>query len=127
MDRWEGKVVLVTGASRGIGAEIARQLAKNGMKVIAAARTLDKLQELAAGVKREFNVDIYPMRCDVKEEKDILKIFKWADEKLDGIDVLINNVAVLHNETIIGKLMLLFAFLSFPLFFIFFFFLVLSL
>jgi NADP+-dependent farnesol dehydrogenase len=126
MDHWKDKAALVTGASAGIGAEIVRQLAKNGIKVIAAARRLDKLQELATGIKREFNVDIYPMRCDVKEEEDILKTFKWADEKLGGVDVLINNAAVLYKESIIGKL-LLFTFLCFPLFFILFFFLALSL
>jgi len=104
MDHWKGKAALVTGASVGIGAEIVRQLAKNGMKVIAVAKRLDKLQELAASVKREFNIDIHPMRCDVEQEENILRIFKWADEKLGGIDVLINNAGVIHYNTIIGKL-----------------------
>ncbi|XP_026830693.1 farnesol dehydrogenase-like isoform X2 [Ooceraea biroi] len=104
MDHWEGKVALVTGASVGIGASIARELAKNGMKVIAVARRLEKLQELAANIKDEYKTDIYPMQCDVQKEEDILKVFEWAHEKLGGVDVLVNNAGVVHLETIIeGK------------------------
>ena len=44
MERWRGKVALVTGASVGIGAEIARQLVKNGMTVIGCARTQEKVE-----------------------------------------------------------------------------------
>ncbi|EZA60098.1 Dehydrogenase/reductase SDR family member [Ooceraea biroi] len=101
MDRWEGKVVLVTGASAGIGAAIARELAKNGMKVIAVARRLEKLQELAANIKGEYKADIYPMQCDVQKEEDILRVFKWANEKLGGVDVLVNNAGVVYTDPII--------------------------
>ncbi|RLU15107.1 hypothetical protein DMN91_012994 [Ooceraea biroi] len=104
MDRWEGKVALVTGASAGIGVAIARELAKNGMKVIAVARRLEKLQELVANIKGEYKADIYPMQCDVQKEEDILRVFKWANEKLGGVDVLVNNAGVVHPEPIIeGK------------------------
>ncbi|XP_014476931.1 PREDICTED: farnesol dehydrogenase-like [Dinoponera quadriceps] len=101
MERWAGKVALVTGASAGIGAQITKMLAQNGMKVIAAARRLEKLEELAAYIKREYKVEIYPITCDVRKEEDILKVFKWANDKLGGVDVLVNNAGVLWNETII--------------------------
>lgn len=104
MDRWTGKVALVTGASVGIGAQITRELAKNGMKVIAIARRLDKLQELAADIKREHKVDVYPLACDVRKEEDILNVFKWTEMKLGGVDVLINNAGALASEPIIGEL-----------------------
>lgn len=103
MDRWAGKVALVTGASVGIGAQITKMLAKHGMKVIAAARRIDKLEELATCIRREFKIEIYPIACDVRKEEDILKVFKWADDKLGGIDVLVNNAGILLNTTIIGK------------------------
>ncbi|CAL1683225.1 unnamed protein product [Lasius platythorax] len=101
MDRWVGKVALVTGASVGIGAQITKSLAKSGMKVIAIARRLEKLEELAASIKRECNGEIYPMKCDVRQEEEILEVFKRAEEKLGGVDVLINNAGVLSPEPII--------------------------
>jgi len=120
MDRWTGKVALVTGASVGIGMQIAIILAKNGMKVIIAARRANKLQELMVKVKREYNVDLYPIRCDVKEEKDILKMFNWAALTLGGVDVLINNAGTISKELISGKLSFFFFFFPFiPHFLIF--------
>ncbi|XP_077256280.1 farnesol dehydrogenase-like [Temnothorax americanus] len=101
MDRWIGKVAMITGASAGIGAQITRALAKNGMKVIAVARRLEKLEELAKNIKREFKAEVYTMQCDVRQEENILKVFKWAEERLSGIDVMINNAGVISNETII--------------------------
>jgi len=104
MDRWKGKVALVTGASTGIGWEISISLAKNGIKVIAVATRLDKLQELAHKIKQEYDIEIYPMKCNLRHEDDILKIFKWAIDTFNGIDILINNAAVIFNTPLSGKL-----------------------
>ncbi|XP_029161322.1 farnesol dehydrogenase-like [Nylanderia fulva] len=101
MDRWAGKVALVTGASVGIGAQITKALAKSGMKVIAIARRLEKLEELATNINSECNGKVYPMKCDVRQEEEILQVFKRAEEELGGVDVLINNAGVISVEPII--------------------------
>lgn len=44
MERWEGRVVLVTGASVGIGSAVARTLVQHGMKVVGCARSVDKVE-----------------------------------------------------------------------------------
>ena len=51
MDRWTGRVALVTGASAGLGAALAKTLASKGLKVVACARRIEKLQELASECK----------------------------------------------------------------------------
>ncbi|XP_072758685.1 farnesol dehydrogenase-like isoform X1 [Anoplolepis gracilipes] len=101
MYRWAGKVALVTGASVGIGAQITTELAKNGMKVVAVARRLEKLKELAANINGKFKGEVHPLQCDVQKEKDILEVFKWTEEKFGGVDVLINNAGVVSAESII--------------------------
>ncbi len=56
MDRWRNRVALVTGASSGIGAACAALLAQKGMKVVACARRVDRIQEMA---EKEPNVRPY--------------------------------------------------------------------
>ncbi|XP_020280646.1 farnesol dehydrogenase-like isoform X2 [Pseudomyrmex gracilis] len=65
------------------------------MKVIAVARRVDKLQELAADVQRKFNAKLHFVKCDVEKEEEILEVFKWAEKHLGGVDVLINNAGII--------------------------------
>ncbi|KAL2718388.1 dehydrogenase/reductase SDR family member 11-like [Vespula squamosa] len=102
MERWSGKTALVTGASAGIGAKIAEELAKHGLKVVAIARRLNKLEELKTKVEeKKLPGKIYPMKCDVSKEEEILNVFKWIKEKLGEVNVLINNAGIIVNEKII--------------------------
>jgi short-subunit dehydrogenase len=77
-------------------------MAKYDMRIIAIATRLEKLQELARNIKYEDDIDIYPMKCDLRQTEDILNVFKWAFDTFNGIDVLVNNAAVAINQTFIG-------------------------
>lgn len=101
MNRWIGKVAVVTGASSGIGEAIAMTLVKNGLKVVGLARRIDKLKKITeqiASAKGTF----YPTQCDVTKEEEILKAFEFA-KSLGGVDILINNAGIAFPEPIIGK------------------------
>lgn len=129
MERWSGKIALVTGASVGIGAKIAEELAEHGLKVVAIARRFNKLEELKTRVEEQkLPGKIYPMRCDVSKEEEILNVFKWIKEELGEVNVLVNNAAIIVNEKIIGEESSFF--LSFILllhiFFLYFFFLAMN-
>jgi short-subunit dehydrogenase len=82
----KGKVVIITGASSGIGLATARLLARHGAKVALAARSRDKLNQLAAEL-----ADSFAIPTDMRSEKDIRKMTKKVLEHFGRIDVLINN------------------------------------
>jgi NAD(P)-dependent dehydrogenase (short-subunit alcohol dehydrogenase family) len=81
----EGKVVLVTGASSGIGAALARKLVEAGSEVVAAARRQDLLEGLGAAA---------PVRVDLSDPADALRLADEALERFGRVDVLVNNAGV---------------------------------
>ena len=81
-----GKVAIVTGASSGLGARFATVLAEAGAEVVATARRLDRLEELA----RERSA-IHPVRCDVTDDDDRKRLVEAALERHGRIDVCVNN------------------------------------
>ncbi len=94
MGKWIGRVAVVTGASSGIGLAVATALVEHGMKVIGAARNLERLKELEKSLQGTF----IPVQCDVTDENDVVSLFQVAKDKFSGIDVLINN-AGLNKDT----------------------------
>ena len=86
----EKKVVIVTGASRGIGREIAKELANEGNYVIA---NFNKSEKEAQNLKNEFNnIDIF--KCDVSKRDEVKNMVNFAIEKYGKIDVLVNNAGI---------------------------------
>ncbi|MGV3620485.1 MAG: SDR family oxidoreductase [Archangium sp.] len=83
------KVVLITGASSGIGVGIARELAKTGAKLFLGARRVDRLELLARDLDCEFK------RLDVTSREDFADFTNAAREKFGRVDVLINNAGVM--------------------------------
>ncbi|XP_050391973.1 dehydrogenase/reductase SDR family member 11-like [Patella vulgata] len=103
MERWVGRVALVTGASAGIGAAIARDLVCFGMKVVGCSRNIENIQKLSDELKNEKG-SLTAIRCDLSKEEDIIKMFKTitSNESLGGVDVCINNAGLAHNAPILS-------------------------
>ena len=97
MERWNGKVAIVTGASAGIGAAIAKALVENGIKVIGCARNLQKMEELASTLTPKGVGSFKPVQCDVKKEEDILEVIDIARKEYKGLHILINNAGLGHS------------------------------
>lgn len=96
-DDLKGKRVLVTGASSGLGAHFARLLAERGAVVAAAARRIDRLQDLArdcAGSPGR----VVPLALDVGSTAAVAAGVAAAAAALGGLDVLINNAGVAESE-----------------------------
>ncbi|HEX6844325.1 MAG TPA: SDR family oxidoreductase [Actinomycetota bacterium] len=88
-----GRVVVVTGASSGIGEATAVAFAQRGAKVVLAARRLERLEELAERIGRAGGKAL-ALRCDVGEPDEIQKLPGIVEELVGPTDVLVNNAGV---------------------------------
>lgn len=101
MERWQGRVAFVTGASSGIGAAIAERLVKNGMIVVGFARRAENIEELSKQLSVEKG-KLYAIKGDVANEDDILSAFAWIEDHLQSpVHVLVNNAAYGSNDTLL--------------------------
>lgn len=89
-------VALVTGANRGIGLEVARQLAQKGMTVILGSRDIEKGQAAAKMLATE-GLKVLPRKVDVTEQESIDHLAAQVEEELGRLDVLINNAGILYD------------------------------
>lgn len=96
----DGQAALVTGASAGIGAATARALAREGADVALAARSEDRLADLAAEVESEFGVETVVAPTDVRDEDAVAKMVETAADALGGLDVVVNNAGTAHGMTV---------------------------
>lgn len=87
------RVALITGANKGIGLEIARQLGTQGIHVVVGARDLKKGEEAAAQLARE-GVKATPVRLDVTVPDTIAPALALIDKQLGRLDILVNNAGV---------------------------------
>src|SRR5262245_31690443 len=94
-DNIEGKVVVITGASSGLGEATARHLARAGAKLVLGARRLDRLQALAAelGLPAEAAV-----RTDVTDHEQVKRLVDQAVALRGRIDVILNNAGLMPHS-----------------------------
>ncbi len=93
-----GKVVVVTGGSKGIGAEIVKTLTNEGYKIVL---NYNKSEENAKKIQEElFNegIKIEIFKADVSKREEAKKLIKFALEKFNTIDILINNVGIAQEK-----------------------------
>ncbi|WP_029292671.1 SDR family oxidoreductase [Chryseobacterium hispalense] len=93
MQNIKGKVVVITGASSGMGKAIAEELAKNGSKVVLGARRIEQLQQLVEEIKSKGGEATF-VQIDVKNKADLVRLVNTAVEQYGKLDVIVNNAGV---------------------------------
>jgi NAD(P)-dependent dehydrogenase (short-subunit alcohol dehydrogenase family) len=99
MQSLTGKIAIVTGAGRGIGAASALRLARSGAVTIAVSRTQTELDETVQAAQ-SFDGKLYAFRADVSQEKDVLELFKFVKSKYGNCTVLVNAAGVYRGGPI---------------------------
>ncbi len=91
------KIALITGASRGIGAAIARSFAKNNARLVLTARDEGKLNNLARELKDTYETECLVVPCDVTDAKAVQDLYKTVNSKFGRLDVLAANAGILTD------------------------------
>jgi short-subunit dehydrogenase len=89
-DSISGKVALITGASAGIGAALAREFAARGCSLVLTARRSDRLEELAAEL-RQGGTKVLVARADVTQDGELEAVVSEARQQLGGVDIVVAN------------------------------------
>ena len=87
---YTGKVVAVTGASSGLGKQMAEGYAEQGANLVLLARRVERLEESAKVFSEKYGVEVLPLACDVTDEAVIDAALAKADEKFGHVEVLVN-------------------------------------
>lgn len=96
---FKGQTVIVTGASAGIGQQIAIALARQGADVALLARRLNKLEEVAQEIQK-LGTKCKPYQCDVSDEKNVIEVIQQIKYDFGKIDILINNAGIFRTNSL---------------------------
>jgi len=94
------QTAIVTGASSGIGAATCRALAREGANVVLAARSEDRLEELASEIEADHGVETLVVPTDVREEPAVDTLIEETVAAFDGLDILVNNAGLARGSDV---------------------------
>ncbi|MEM7507223.1 MAG: SDR family oxidoreductase [Pseudomonadota bacterium] len=98
----KGKSALITGASRGIGASTAQELARQGAQIMLVARNGDACEAIAAGIRGEGG-KAQAMACDIADAAQVASAISAAAKAFGSLDILINNAGVIEPVARLGE------------------------
>lgn len=96
-----GKVAVVTGASSGLGVQMATAFARQGAKLVILARRFERLEELSDRLHNEFGTEVLPIKCDVTSTEDINNAAAATEDKFGRVDILLNCAGAAKNNTVV--------------------------
>ena len=93
----KGRRAIVTGGGSGIGYETARQFLEEGVRVLIAGRTADKINKARDELAAKTGGEVHAVQADMTREADIKRMVETAAQKLGGVDILVNNAGTMYS------------------------------
>ena len=93
----KGRRAIVTGGGSGIGFETARQFLDEGVRVLIAGRTADKINAARDQLAAKTGGEVHALQADMTKEADIKRMVETATQKLGGVDILVNNAGTMYS------------------------------
>lgn len=97
-----GKVAVVSGASSGLGVQMAKAFARQGANLVILARRIERLEEFAEQLRNEFGVKVLPIQCDVTNTDNINAAAEKAEAEFGRIDILLNCAGAAKNNGVVA-------------------------
>lgn len=87
----KGQVAVITGASAGLGLQMAKAFANQGANLVLLARRMNLLEENAAAISAEYGVEVLPIACDITQTENVIAAVEATMTKFGRVDILVNN------------------------------------
>ncbi len=87
----KGHVAVVTGASTGLGLQMAKAFANQGANLVLLARRVNLLEQNAKEISEEFGVEVLPFACDITKTENVIEAVRATMDKFGRVDILVNN------------------------------------
>src|SRR6185503_18281042 len=93
----KGRAAIVTGASRGIGRETARQFLEEGVRVTICGRNTEALEQTRAELLKATGGEIHAVTADMTNPDHIARLVESAKKQFGGVDILVNNAGQMYS------------------------------
>ena len=89
--RFKNKIVVVTGASSGIGEQTCLDFAKRGADIVLLARSTSRMEAISKKIRENYQTHTLVIQCDVSKKVQVLSMSKKVFDEFDHVDILVNN------------------------------------